>query len=250
MKPASLGLMLSLGTAVIAKGQENSLPSPPPERVVPSSRRLSRSELETYLQGKKVALFWEAHLVREAGQEFHYLVDDMHFRALIPSLKRLGYTHVALEVEYKHEEKVRMGISSIIDVDGIGMTAVTIGPIALQYGLEILCIDNRDQNRKFLRDEYMEQRIAQVISQGGKVAYFVGAAHLRLVNKDPLIASIELNPSLSGGGQNIAIIYQKVLEEGAKPLGKRLVEKYGVQQVALVGMDSCSDGAIPRCFLK
>ena len=183
MRSTYLSLALLLGANTIAGAQENGLVPQQLKRTAPVSRMLSRSELKTYLKNKKVALFGESHTVDLDGRIFDDLRDDVRFRKILPMLKQLGYTHVALEIEYHFEEQVQRGIRNINQAmdGGIGMTAATIAPVALDYGLRVICIDNRDVGRKELRDEYMEQRIARVVASGGKVAYYVGSRHLETV---------------------------------------------------------------------
>ena len=240
----NLGLIVAL-TIGSANGQERPASSAGQINWA-SSRQLSLSELQGYLKDRKVALFGETHVVTYDGQEFYYLVDDMHFRNLLPTLKMLGYTHVALEIEYKYEERVRRELKSIHEaMDEIGMTGITIAPPALKYGLEVMCIDNRDAGRVVLRDEYMEQRIATITKSGGRVAYYVGSGHLQLVHHSPEIAGVELNPALGSGSE---LLRRKIERSGAKPLAQRLVESYGAQGVAIVSIDNCDDSTIPFCF--
>lgn len=251
-KLAYAGLLLLSGAC--ATIPTTSLPSPelrPPEsgclpwqeKELPakSSRYLSRSELKAYLQGKKVALFGECHGACR---------DDLLFMTLIPDLKKLGYTHVALEKNYQEEEtqKKAYELQEIIKEFKEKRSAINgIAAVALYEGLEVICIDDNDTKRELSRDEYMEQRITKVIRQGGKVAYFVGLGHLLLVDMDHELASHEL---MAREYVDTAIV-QKIAAEGAKPLGKRLVERYGTQQVALVNLNSCSTGrTIPTCFLE
>ncbi len=207
--------------------------------------QLSYSGLETYLQNKKVALFGEQHTVDSDGQTLNDLRDDMRFRRLIPALKSLGYTHVALEIEYQHESTVRRGMERVSETR-FGITGATIAPLARSHGLEVVCIDNRDKDRSLLRDEYMENRIVSIVQNNGRVAYFVGAAHLSLVDHLPPIAEVELSLT---DDKMAGVIYQKLTLEGAKPLGKRLTERYGKDNVALVNLYGCTDLTVPACFV-
>ena len=246
MRSAYLSLALLVGANTLAGAQGNEPVVQPPERTASVSRRLSRPELEAYLRDKKVALFGEAHRVNLDGETFDDLRDDMPFRRLLPMLKKIGYTHVALEIEYHHEEQVRRGKETVGQTE-LGITGATIAPLAVEYGLEVLCIDNRDAERPMLRDEYMEQRIGAVVAKGGRVAYFVGAAHLEMVLHSPNMAAVELNSQLVGQNETVG---RKIKLHGAKPLGKRLAERYGTEHVALVNMADCSYGIIPTCFLE
>lgn len=50
-------------------------------------------------------------------------------------------------------------------------------------------------------------------------------------------------------GQSKAV-HRKIKLYGAKPLGKRLIERYGKQHVGLMNLDSCDYPVIPTCFVE
>ena len=68
-----------------------------------------------------------------------------------------------------------------------------------------------------------------------------------MVSHSPDIAVVELNRQFVGQSETVR---RKIQLYGAKPLGRRLLERYGTQQVGLVSLENCDDPAIPNCFLE
>lgn len=189
-------------------------------------QKLSDREICEYASNKQVVLFGEIH-----GDWF--VNDDLAFLRLLPCLKEKGFTDVGLEIgsEYqsllqkywenptlKKEQKMKEEIEKRYPTDfAEGILLKT--RFARNTGLEIQAIDKPEKKGSNYnkRDEYMKKRIDKLVDKGKRIAVFIGLAHVRDVSEQ--------------------VIYH--FSFSFTPLGYRLVQEYGKENIGLVSLTDC-----------
>lgn len=120
-------------------------------------------------------------------------------------------------------------------VDPTKAELVNIIEAAVQQGLSVVCLDNRNPEVKILRDEYMKSEIDKVVQQGGRLAVFVGTAHIRWAKQS------QYNYETTGNVMRFQLF---------KPLGRFLVDEYGKDKIGIVNLMGCYDSYVFACVTE
>ncbi|MBT5022198.1 hypothetical protein HOK51_05385 [Candidatus Woesearchaeota archaeon] len=207
----------------------------------PKPVKLSKDQIAEYVADKKVVLFGEEHSEKNRWQ-------TLLFADMVPELKKAGVTHIGLELDRRYQndidqymqnpnfltqEKLLDELPFLHDFDNEDFVLKINA--ALDNGLEVMCLDNRDPDRKISRDAHMKKKIDEVISSGGKLAGFLGAAHVRWSKE----SSFYMEGGEVIGGLDVGYMI--------RPVGRKLVDAYGTENVGLVNLDHCFDQYIFAC---
>lgn len=207
----------------------------------PESRRLSLEELVVYVADKIVALFGEGHNPEDS-------LDAEQFITYLPRLKQVGFTHVGMEMSYRLQGVVDDYVSNpttenrntLLKVmpyyDFTKKEFLQVIDAAIQHHLPVVCLDNLDKGRTIARDQYMKKKIDEIVGGGGRIAAFLGAAHVS-TKKEELTGYA--GNDFGGGVYGLLTI---------NPVGRELVREYGSEKVGLIDLTGCSNSYIPVCM--
>ena len=207
----------------------------------PQPVRLSLDDLVDYARDKKVVLFGEDH-----GEDRRE--DAQKFSRDIPKLRETGFTHIALEIDYRLQDNVNGYMRNpnaqnrnqlLLNLPFYDFTkedALMIIDTAIENGMRVICLDNLNPERETTRDQYMKVKIDEVIENGGRIAAFLGTAHVRWSRESEF---------RYWGDENISGLTRVHL---IKPLGRYLIDSYGKSAVGLVDLTGCDDSYIFTCM--
>ena len=134
----------------------------------PKPVKLSKDQIAEYVADKKVVLFGEEHSEKNRWQ-------TLLFADMVPELKKAGVTHIGLELDRRYQndidqymqnpnfltqEKLLDELPFLHDFDNEDFVLKINA--ALDNGLEVMCLDNRDPDRKISRDAHMKKKIDEV----------------------------------------------------------------------------------------
>lgn len=203
---------------------------------IPIRRKLNLKNTAEYIRNKRVVVAGENHLQK---------TDNEAFVKLLPTFKKMGFTDLGMELDVDHQsfidEYQQSGDERWLDFlekryrQGENLKGIII--TAIRIGLKITCIDSITSGsrkelppRSFLagREERMFGNVERILNSGNrKLVTFNGLAHATYQESWPYPGYMET------GEENRFII--------DRPLGHRLVQKYGYKQVGLIDMTGCDD---------
>lgn len=213
----------------------------------PKPKKLTDKEIAPYVTGKNVVLFGESH---EPGVDH----DSKKFISYLPQLHENGFTHIGLEIDYRwqsfvdayqsspSEENKQNLLRELPYVDNVKEEFVDIIENATKKALRVICLDNRNPESKVERDDNMKESILEVIANGGKIAGFLGANHIRW-SKDTIIGATPYNTKEGGDESSNPVMSMDIIT----PVGRLLIDALGKDQIGLIDLTSCSDDYIYAC---
>lgn len=202
---------------------------------MPETQELNEQGLERYIQGKRVILFGENHNENATH-------DGDVFLRMTPSLLKAGFTYIGIEYDHVYHQSIIDQYYLDNDETKISQEfskeTINIIKTAKRQGMKIFCVDIRSKdlyqgisNKEFWehRDQLMFENLEKFLDgNSARMAVFIGAGHATSEGN-----SIAQQGSSENGMPNLVKIH--------KPLGYRLVKKYGKEKIGLVDLTGCSD---------
>ncbi len=196
-----------------------------------------------YMRTRSIVLF---------GEEHDKPIYAETFAGLIPKFKEFGFTHIGLELDYswqkpidkymanptkKNRKQLVKDLGDQLIFPSMAITFARMIDEANKSGLKIVCLDNnpmgsyrrtRDKTgwEHSMRDQHMKAKTDSTVKEGGRIAIFLGAAHVAWTRETPL----------------------SLWSPAFKPVARYLVEEHGREKIGLIDLHSCDNPYIFTCF--